>query len=54
MQSIGPLLHLAGSRLGFAALDSAALDSAAPYRGGFRKTATQKAPLEGELSASAD
>ena len=41
MQSIGPLLHLAGShRLGFAALDSAA-----PYRGGFGGTATRKAPL---------
>lgn len=35
MQSIGPLLHLAGSRrLGFAALDSAA-----PYKGGFGRTA---------------
>ena len=41
MQSIGPLLHLAGSRrLGFAALDSAA-----PYRGGFGGPATRKAPL---------
>ena len=41
MQSIGPLLHLAGSRrLGFAALDSAA-----PYRGGFGGTATRRAPL---------
>jgi len=40
MQSIGPLLHLAGSRLGLAALDSAA-----PCRGGFGGTATRKAPL---------
>ena len=41
MQSIGPLLHLAGSRcLGFAALASAA-----PCRGGFGGTAARKAPL---------
>ena len=40
MQSIGPRLHLAGSRrLGFAALNSAA-----PCRGGFGGTATRKAP----------
>ena len=39
MQSIGPLLHLAGSPLG------GALDSAAPCRGGFGGTATRKAPL---------
>ena len=32
----------------------AALDSAAPCRGGFGGTAARKAPLQGELSASAD
>ena len=41
MLCIGPLLHLAGSRR----LGAAALDSAAPYRGGFGGTATRKAPL---------